>query len=131
MVGSDSPTTASYPGLTSTSFPGLHQAFPCSFSYSWPHPFLWNNNTTGCILNQKSVGQSASQTQLVIFTPSFVPAGPLKALVITQFMSSGNISPHFISSPGSSSSLSQFAVSPPSPTALCVYQSPSTAWLML
>lgn len=35
-------------------------------------------------------------------------------------MSSGKISPHFISSPGSSS-LSQSAVSPPPPTPLCVF----------
>lgn len=130
MVGSNSPT-ASYPN-TSTSFPGLHQAFPCSFSHPWPHPFL-RNNTAGCILNQNSVFsgsvymeapgfflKSEARTLLVMFTPSFVSAGPLKALVF-KFMSSGKINPLFSSSPGSSS-LSQ-TVSPPSPTPLCVFTS--------
>lgn len=57
VMGSDSPTDSLLPRShpnTSTSFPGLHEAFPCSFSHSWPHPFPWNN-TTGCILTQKSV----------------------------------------------------------------------------
>lgn len=65
VVGSNSPT-ASYPN-TSTSFSGLHQAFPCSFFHRWPHPFL-RNNTAGCILIRSQCFQVLSTWRLQVFS---------------------------------------------------------------